>query len=176
MLNSKTKKILPIPQGYTTVTPWIISVNSAKLIDFLKAAFNAEEVEQSRVYNEDGTIGHVEVHIGNAIVMLFDAKEDWPPTPGFIRLFVEDSDTVYQKALKAGATSVTEMTPLFFGDRVGRVSDPLGNIWWIQEHVEDIAHKDFENLAQAPASIEAMKYVQASLDRELSGRMAHSTK
>ena len=171
MITSKQKNVQPIPKDYTTVTLWIISASSAKLIDFLKAAFDAEEVEKSRVYNEDGTIGHVEVRMGTAIVMLFDAKEGWPPTPAFARLFVEDGDAMYQKALKAGARSVTKMTRLFFGDLVGRVCDPFGNIWWIQEHVEDIDPTEFEKRAQTPASIEAMKYVQASLDRELGGKI-----
>jgi len=71
--------------------------------------------------------------------MMFDAREGWPDTPGFFRLYVENADAVYQRALDAGATEVTAMTDLFFGDRVGRVRDSLGNIWWIQTHVEDVS-------------------------------------
>lgn len=66
--------VQPIPEGYTTVTPWIISRDTAKLLDFVKKAFGAEEI--ARVYNEDGTIGHAEVKIGDAIVMAFDVKEE----------------------------------------------------------------------------------------------------
>ncbi|MFD9664215.1 hypothetical protein ACFWAY_21720 [Rhodococcus sp. NPDC059968] len=70
----------PIPDGYTTVTPWIISRDTAALIDYVKAAFDGEEL--GRMVGEGGTIGHAEVRIGNAVVMMFDARPDWPPTPG----------------------------------------------------------------------------------------------
>jgi uncharacterized glyoxalase superfamily protein PhnB len=157
-----------IPTGYHMVTPWIIVKDSAKFIDFLKEAFGAEET--GRVYNEDGTIGHMEARIGDSVVMMFDAKETWPPTPSFLRLYVEDGDAVYRRALKAGATSVTGMTELFFGDRVGRVRDPWGNIWWIQEHIEDVDFEEMMKRAGEQTAIEAMRYLQESLDRELSGR------
>jgi PhnB protein len=102
----------------------------------VKEAFGAQET--ARVHNEDGTIGHAEFRIGDSVVMAFDAKQGWPETPGFLRLYVEDGDAVYRRALEAGAGSVTEMTDLFFGDRVGRVRDPLGNLWWIQTRLEDV--------------------------------------
>ena len=146
-------EIRPVPEGYHTVTPWIISRDTARLIDFVRAAFGAEEI--ARIHNEDGTIGHAEFRIGDSVVMAFDAKEEWPNTPSFIRLYVEDGDAVYRRALEAGATSVTEMTDLFFGDRVGRVRDPQGNLWWIQARLEDL---------------DAMQRVQESLDRELGSR------
>jgi uncharacterized glyoxalase superfamily protein PhnB len=153
-------KVRPIPEGYYTVTPWIIVKGAAQLIDFLKEAFGAQEAEGSRFINEDGTIGHVEIRIGDSVVMLFDAKEEWPVTPSFLRLFVEDGDAVFQQALKAGATSVTEMTHLFWGDRVGRVRDPAGNLWWIQTHIEDLSPEEMEKRAGEKAFIEAMEYVQ----------------
>ncbi|MBI1879202.1 MAG: VOC family protein [Chloroflexi bacterium] len=160
--------VRPIPEGYYMVTPWIISRDTAKLLDFVKKAFGAKD--EVRVYNEDGSIGHAEVHIGDSVVMMFDAKEEWPPTPSFIRLYVEDGDAVYQQALVAGGTSVTEMTELFFGDRVGRVRDPWGNIWWIQERLEALDFEEMMKRAGEQTAIEAMRYVQESLDRELSGR------
>jgi uncharacterized glyoxalase superfamily protein PhnB len=162
--------IQPIPEGYHTVTPWIIVKDAAKFIAFLKEAFGAKEAEGSRVYNKDGTLGHAEVRIGDSVVMMFDAKEAWPPTPSFLRLYVEDGDAVYRRALQAGATSVTEITRLFFGDRVGRVRDPWGNIWWIQERVEAVDFEEMMKRAGEQAAIEAMQYVQESLDRELSDR------
>ena len=110
--------VQPIPEGYHSVTPWIISRDTARLLDFMSKAFGAEEL--GRVYNEDGTIGHAEAKIGDCIVMAFDARREWPPTPCFLRLYVPDGDAVYQQAIAAGATSVTEMTSLSFGDRVGR--------------------------------------------------------
>jgi PhnB protein len=160
--------IRPVPKGYHVVAPWIISRDTARLLDFVKEAFGAEEI--ARVLNEDGTIGHAEFRIGDSIVMAFDAREGWPDTPGFFRLYVEDGDAVYRRALEAGAVSVTEMTDLFFGDRVGRVRDPQGNIWWIQTRVEEVGPEEMEKPAGEREYVDAMRYVQESLDRELGNR------
>jgi PhnB protein len=160
--------IRPVPEGYRVVTPWIIPRDTAGLLDFVEEAFGAEEI--ARVPNEDGTIGHAEFRIGDSIVMAFDAREGWPDTPGFFRLYVEDGDVVYRRALEAGAVSVTEMTDLFFGDRVGRVRDPQGNVWWIQTRVEKVDAEEMEKRAGEKEYVGAMQYVQESLDRELSSR------
>jgi PhnB protein len=152
--------VRPVPEGYHVVTPWIISRDTARLIEFMKEAFGAEEI--ARVYGEDGSIGHAEVRIGDSVVMAFDARKEWPDTPGFLRLYVEDGDAVHAQALRAGATSVTEMTNLFFGDRVGRVADPLGNLWWIHTRIEDVDPEEMERRLQDPVYIEAMRYVQSA--------------
>jgi PhnB protein len=167
-MTTKSNPVRPIPEGYYTVTPWIVVRGAAQLLDYMKEAFGAEEI--ARIYVEDGAIGHAEVRIGDSVVMMFDAKEQWPETPSFIRLYVEDGDAVYQRALAAGGTSVTEMTELFFGDRVGRVRDPFGNIWWIQTRIEDVEPGEMARRAQEQTHIAAMQYVQSSLDRELSSR------
>jgi PhnB protein len=151
------------PPGYGTVTPWIISPDTAGLIDFTKAAFGAEEL--ARVPGPDGkSIGHAEVLIGDSPVMMFDARDGWPPTPAFLRLYVSDAGVAYRRALAAGATPVTEVTALFFGDRVGRVRDPQGNIWWIQSHDEDVDPAELARRPQDPAAAEALRYVETSLD------------
>jgi PhnB protein len=150
----------PVPEGYTTVTPWLISRDTARLIGYMKAAFDAEEL--SRVVMPDGSIGHAEVRIGNAIVMLFDARPEWPPTPGFLRLYVEDADAVHRQAVAAGGTSVTEVTHLYFGDRVGRVRDPLGNLWWIQTRVEDLTMEEMDRRLTDPTFAAAMEYVMGA--------------
>ena len=151
----------PIPEGYTAVTPWIISRNTDRLMAFATAAFDAEEV--ARVVGEDGSIGHAEFRIGDAMVMAFDSKPDWPDTPAFLRLYVPDADATYRRALAAGATSVTEVTHLFWGDRVGRVRDPLGNLWWIQTRVEDVDEEEMARRMGDPEWLERMNYVQNSL-------------
>jgi PhnB protein len=158
----------PIPEGYHTVTPWIISPDTARLLDFMRKAFGAEEL--GRVYTEDGIIGHAVANSGFSIVMAFDARKGWPATPCFLRLYVADGDAVYQQALAAGATAVTEMTYLPFGDRVGRVPDPFGNLWWIQAPLENLAPEEMAKRAAEPQYREAMQHVQESLDRELSSR------
>jgi hypothetical protein len=95
--------------------------------------------------------------------MMFDAREGWPDTPAFLRLYVADGDAAYQRALQAGATSVTAMTSLFFGDQVGRVRDPLGNIWWIQAHVEDVDPAELARRPPDQAAAGALRYVEDSL-------------
>jgi len=146
-----------VPAGYTTVTPWLITTDTAALLDFVTAAFDA--VELARILNEDGTIGHAEARIGDAVVMMFDARR---PAPAFLRLYVADGDLVFGRALAAGATPVTEMTLLAFGDRVGRVRDPLGNVWWIQQRVEELTFEEMAVRAQQPEFVEAMRYVQSA--------------
>lgn len=153
-------KVNPIPEGYHTVTPFIIVKGAAQLLRFMKDAFGAEEI--ARVPVEDGSIGHAETRIGDSVVMTFDAKEDWPPTPSFLRLYVEDGDAVFRQALKAGATSVTEMTNMPWGDRVGRVRDPLGNLWWIMTRIEDVDAEEIGRRYGEPEYVEAMDYVQGA--------------
>ncbi|WP_370970513.1 VOC family protein [Amycolatopsis sp. cg9] len=150
----------PVPAGYTTVTPWIIGRDTAALLDFLKRAFDAEEL--GRVVGDDGKIGHSEVRIGDAVVMAFDAPADWAETPAFLRLYVPDSEETQRRAIAAGATEVTRQTVLFFGDRVGRVRDPFGNLWWIQTRLEDLDEAEMARRAQLSEHIEAMAYVQGA--------------
>jgi PhnB protein len=150
----------PVPDGYTTVTPWIIGRDTAALIDFLKRAFDAEEL--GRVVGEDGKIGHAEVRIGDAVVMAFDNRDDWADTPAYLRLYVPDSEETQRRAIEAGATEVTRQTVLAFGDRVGRVRDPFGNLWWIQTRLEDLDEAEITRRWQLPEYVEAMKYVQSA--------------
>ncbi|MEX3103652.1 MULTISPECIES: VOC family protein [unclassified Streptomyces] len=152
--------VKPIPDGYTTVTPWLISRDTVQLIDYLKRAFDAEEL--SCLTGDDGSVAHAEVRIGDSVVMLFDSRPEWPPTPGFLRLYVEDADAVHRRAVEAGGTSVTEVTHLFFGDRVGRVRDPLGNLYWIQTRVEDLTLEEMEPRLTDPEFTKAMEYVQSA--------------
>jgi uncharacterized glyoxalase superfamily protein PhnB len=149
-----------IPEGYTTVTPWIISPDTARLIDYVTAAFGAEEL--FRLTGENGAVEHAEARIGDAVVMMFDSRPDWPPTPAFLRLFVDDADAVHRQAVAAGGTSVTEVTHLHFGDRVGRVRDPLGNLWWIHTRIEEVSAEEMERRLTDPVFIKAMEYVQSA--------------
>ena len=157
-----------VPPGYGTVTPWVISRDTARLIEFTERAFGA--VELARVPGRDGrAIAHAEVRIGDSVVMMFDAVDGWPQTPGFLRVYVEDCEAVHRRALDAGAVSVTEPTNLYFGDRVGRVRDPLGNVWWIQAHVEDVDPADLALGPRDRAALDALRYVEESLHQAMRG-------
>ncbi|WP_438295722.1 VOC family protein [Streptomyces sp. HUAS TT7] len=142
------------------MTPWIISRDTPQLIDYLKRAFGA--VELACLVGTDGAVEHAEVRIGESVVMMFDARPEWPPTPAFLRLYVEEADAVHRQAVAAGGTSVTEVTHLSFGDRVGRVHDPLGNLYWIQTHVEDVSPQEMQRRLGAPEFTKAMEYVQSA--------------
>jgi PhnB protein len=152
--------VAPIPAGYTSITPWIISRNTPALMDYLTEAFDAEDC--GRVVDDQGVVGHAEMRIGNAMVMMFDARPDWPPTPAFLRLYVEDADATHRQAVKAGGTSVTEVTELFWGDRVGRVRDPFGNLYWIQSRVADLTEAEMAERMTEPKFVAAMQYVQSA--------------
>jgi uncharacterized glyoxalase superfamily protein PhnB len=148
-----------IPRGYHTVTPWLITRDTARLIDFTKAAFDAEEIARVEF---GGAIGHAEVRIGDSVVMMFDSRDDWAETPGFLRLYVEDCDAVFQQAVDAGAVEVTRPTTLYFGDRVGRVRDPLGNLWWIQTRLEELDEDELAKRVDQPEYVAAMEYVTSA--------------
>jgi PhnB protein len=158
MPNKTEKKARPIPEGYYTVTPFIITRNSAELLDFLSRAFGAQEI--TRVYNNDAAIGHAETRISDSMVMMFDAQKEWPDILSYLRLYVEDCDAVYQHALKSGATSVTRPANMPWGDRACRVSDPLGNLWAIMTRIENLSPNEIEKRWGQKEYIDAMEYVQ----------------
>lgn len=160
-MNTQQDMFQAAPEGYHTVTPWVIVKGAAQFISFLKEAFSAELLFPPAV-SEDGTIGHAEVRIGDSVVMFFDAKKDWPPTPGFLRLYVRDCNAVYQQALQAGAVSVTQPTRVFWGDDVARVRDPFGNLWWIQARMEEVDEEEMLRRAGEKKYTDAMQYVQGA--------------
>jgi PhnB protein len=138
--------VKPIPEGYHSVTPYLVVPGASKLIDFLKQAFEAEETE--RVASPDGTIMHAEVRICDSIIMMGDAMGEFNPMPGMIYLYVNDTDATYQRALRAGATSMREPKNQFYGNREAGVKDELGNIWWIATHIEDVSPEELKRRAE----------------------------
>jgi PhnB protein len=138
--------VRPIPEGYHTVTPYLIAKGSAKLMDFLKAAFGAKEIE--RLATPDGTLMHGEVRIGDSVIMLGDSKGgDWTTMPTCIYLYVPDCDATFRQAVAAGATAQSQPADQFYGDRCGNVKDPFGNIWCIATHKEDVSIEEIKRRA-----------------------------
>ena len=142
-----TSNVKPIPDGYHTVTPYLIVEGVAGLIDFLKQAFDAVETE--RVPGPDGKVGHGEVRIGDSVVMMGEASGDWKPMPGSIYLYVNDTDATYKRALDAGATSLMEPADQFYGDRNAGVKDASGNMWWIATRKENLSPEELRRRAEA---------------------------
>ena len=131
------------------MTPYVIVHGTPKLIDFLTGAFGAKE--RMRVTNPDGSISHAEVEIGDSIVMMGEASREFPAMPGSIHLYVKDADANDQRALKAGAKSLREPADQPYGDRSAGIKDPVGNVWWISTHIEDVSLEEFEKRQKARA-------------------------
>jgi PhnB protein len=135
-----------IPDGYHSVTPTLVVKGAAKLIEFMSQAFGAEEA--FRMPAPTGEIMHAEVRIGDSVVMLNDAMRQ-PPITSSLFLYVTDVDQVYQRAIKAGASSVVEPANMFWGDRMAQVQDEFGNQWSLATHVEDVPPEEIAKRAEA---------------------------
>ena len=162
-----TEKPAIVPEGYHAVTPWIIAKGADGLVTFIEITFGGKEKEGSRILNADGSIGHVEVQLRDSVILLFDHQKGWPETPAFLRVYVENAEEVMKRAKDSGATVVTNVTPLFFGEKVGRIRDPWGNVWWVHERIEELGWQEMEKRMHDPIEIENMRYVQESLDLAL---------
>jgi uncharacterized glyoxalase superfamily protein PhnB len=138
----------PIPEGFHTVTPYLIVRGAAKTIEFLKNAFGGESVFEP-MKRPDGLIMHAEIKIGDSRVMLSDASEQHAPTQSWLHVYVPNVDAVYQRAVAAGGVSGMEPTDMFYGDRSGSVRDPAGNTWFIATHKEDVAPDELKKRAEA---------------------------
>jgi PhnB protein len=135
-----------IPDGFHTVTPYLIASGASNLMDFLKRAFDAQET--FRMPAPDGAIMHAEMKIGDSMIMLGEASVQWKPLACALYLYVNDADALYKRALQAGATSIMEPADQFYGDRHGGVKDPSGNTWWIATHKEDVPPEELKKRAE----------------------------
>jgi len=124
-----------IPQGYHSVTPYLQVNGAERLIEFLKNAFEGEELH--RVLGEGRKVAHAAVRVAGSIIELADATDKYPPNPTAIWLFVPDSDTAYRRAIEAGATSIHEPMDQPYGEHEGSVKDPFGNHWYIATALPD---------------------------------------
>ena len=134
----------PIPDGYHTVTPYLIVKDVAAAIDWYSKAFGAEDI--LRMTAPDGkNILHAEIKIGDSHVMLGEENPEWQSkgpkmlggTPVTLHIYVEDVDTAFQKAVDAGAEATMPVADQFWGDRYGKITDPYGHHWSIGTHIAD---------------------------------------
>jgi PhnB protein len=160
------KKVPAVPDGYLAVTPWAIVDGVPAFLEFLKDVFDAEEV--IRLTGDGGRVAHAEARINGGPVMMFDSGEGWPATPAYLRAYVPDVDEVVHRAAKAGAGVVTEPTTLWFGDRIARISDPWGNLWWVHTRVFEPDPAAYGPPDEAGA--EAIAMVAATLETEMRRR------
>jgi uncharacterized glyoxalase superfamily protein PhnB len=121
------------PEGLHTVTVYLHPRGANQLIDFAKLAFGAEEIEGYR--SPEGTVLHAKIKIGDSVVEIGEPHGDYQTMPTIFFLYVEDVDTWHRRAVNAGATSLSMPADQPYGDRVGGVSDPFGNLWYIATHI-----------------------------------------
>ena len=139
----------PVPDGYHTVTPYLTVADASQLIEFLQKAFNATLKYQMK--DDTGAVRHAEMQIGDSMVMMGQARDQWVPKSASFYLYVPDCDAVYQSAIAAGGKSVQKPTTQFYGDRHGAVDDPQGNTWWVATHLEDVSPEEIERRMKAAA-------------------------
>lgn len=138
-------KVRTIPEGYSALTPYLCCKDAGAAIDFYKAAFGATEV--LRLTEPSGRVGHAELRIGDALIMISDEYPEMdvrsPKTLGgsavMLHLYVDDVDAFVTHAVAAGAILERAVADQFYGDRSGQVIDPFGHRWDIGTHVEDVS-------------------------------------
>ncbi|MDQ3747161.1 MAG: VOC family protein [Acidobacteriota bacterium] len=148
-------KVKPIPEGYGTVTPYLIVDGAARAIEFYKEAFGAEE--SFRMEGPGGRVGHAEIKIGDSHVMLADehpemgarGPQSFGGSPISLVLYVEDVDATVRRAVKAGAKLTRPVANQFYGDRTGGLEDPFGHAWYVATHVEDVSEEEMKKRAAA---------------------------
>jgi PhnB protein len=144
----------PIPEGYSTLTPYLAVEDAASAIEFYQRAFDAKE--RVRMPGPGGAIMHAELEIGDSVLMLsdpFPQASTKPPkelggTSVSLMLYVEDTDASYRQAIDAGATSLMEPDDMFWGDRFSSVQDPFGHSWTIATHVEDVSPEEMQKRSE----------------------------
>lgn len=138
--------VKPIPEGFHSVTPYMVVRGARELIEFLKQAFGA--TEGHRTEQPDGTIMHAQLKIGDSPLMIAEGQGQWKPMPCAIYLYVKDTDATYKQALAAGGKSLMAPADQFYGDRNAGVTDPSGNQWWIATHFEDVSDEEMKKRSE----------------------------
>src|ERR1700674_988658 len=147
--------VKPIPEGYHSVTPYLIINGATEAIEYYKKAFGA--IELLRMPAPGGKIGHAEIKIGDSPIMLADEFSEMgyksPKTlggsPVSLMIYVTDVDTIFDQAVAAGATVKEAVSDKFYGDRMGTLTDPFGHVWHISTHKEDVSMEEMEKRAKA---------------------------
>jgi PhnB protein len=134
--------VKPIPEGYQQVIPYLVVKDAAAQMDFLISVFDGTELE--RMLGPGGTVMHGEVKLGDSIIMIGQAMDGQPSRSTMLYVYVEDCDSVYNKAIDQGAKSISELANQFYGDRHGGIEDSNGNHWYIATHKEDLSSEELQ--------------------------------
>lgn len=147
--------VKPIPEGYHSVTPYLMIKGASEAIEFYKRALGATEI--FRLTQPNGQIGHAEIKIGDSSIMLADPCEQGafrnPRSLGGssvgLHVYVEDVDAQFAQAISAGAKVVKPVQDQFYGDRTGTLEDPFGHIWFLATHKEELTPEEINRRAEA---------------------------
>src|SRR5262247_3031657 len=147
--------VKPIPDGYSSVTPYLALKQAADAIEFYRRAFGAKE--RMRLMAPNGKVAHAELTIGDSVVMLADehpemnfrSPESFNGTSITLHLYVKDVDASFRKATEAGAKPLRQVEDQFYGDRTGAVRDPFGHVWHLATHKEDLSSEEIARRAEA---------------------------
>ena len=144
---SKNKSVQAVPEGFHTVTPYLIVDGAARLLEFIKNAFGGEVT--FNMQDDNKRITHATVKVGNSLIMVSDTMEGMKAQTSMLYLYLDDVDTVYKKAVQAKGKSIHEPSNEFYGDRAAAVQDEWGNVWWVATHVEDVGEEELRKRAEA---------------------------
>ena len=152
MAAATPRKVKPIPEGFHTVTPYLIVKGAAKAIDYYKKVFGATETV--RMNGPEGKVGHAELKIGNSHIMLADENPSMGQghtsaasmggSPVSLYVYLPNVDEVVRRATTEGAKILKPVEDQFYGDRTGFIQDPFGHLWGVATHIEDVSPKDME--------------------------------
>ncbi len=134
-----------VPRGHSIVSPFLIVESVEKELEFMKNVFGAEITEQVR--QPDGNVVHAEARIGDSTIMIGRASADFPARPSMLYVYNENVDETFQRALKFGATAVSEPKDQFYGNREAEVRDAHGNTWWIAQHLQELSEEEIQQRA-----------------------------
>jgi uncharacterized glyoxalase superfamily protein PhnB len=132
--------VKPIPANYPRVSPYLIVSDVEVTMNFIEYVFNGKVRE--KMTTPDGSVNHGEMSIGDSVIMMGKATEEYKPLNAMLYIYVEDTDTTYKRAIEKGAVSVMEPADQFYGDRNAGVTDKDGISWWIASHVEDVSPEE----------------------------------
>jgi PhnB protein len=134
--------VSPIPPGYHTLTPTCTLQGAARAIELYQRVLGAKQ--RVRFDAPDGSVAHAELELGDSVLMLGEASEQFPPHGARLVMYVPDVDAVFQRAAASGFTVKQPLAVQFWGDRTGRLLDPFGNEWYLATHVEDVSEEEMQ--------------------------------
>jgi PhnB protein len=148
--------VKPIPEGYRSITPYLIINGASRAIDFYKKVFGATEI--MRMPGPDGKVAHAELRIGDSVIMLADEQQSSYRSPQALggspislMLYVPDVDKTFKDAVANGAKETRAVQDQFYGDRSGNLVDPFGHVWTVATHVEDVSEQEMQRRMAATA-------------------------